>query len=93
MTKDVDVGRTIVGVFRRPNERHLSAVLFSDRRDLIVVGTDDDPGDSSGIKGLENGPSNQRFSRDLNNILTGDALGSTTGGYQSKDLTRTMLVP
>ena len=29
MTKDVDVRCTIVGVFRRPNERHLSAVLFA----------------------------------------------------------------
>ena len=88
MTKDVDVRCTIVGVFRRPNERHLSAVLFGDRRDLIVVGADDNPCDSSGIKGLKNGPGNQRFARDLDDVLPGDALRSTSGGYQRKDLTR-----
>ena len=90
MTKDVDVRCTIVGVLRRPNERHLSAVLFSNRCDLIIVGTHDDPCDSSGIKGLKNGPGNQRLAGDLDDVLSRNALRPTSGGYERKDLTRRM---
>ena len=81
MTKDVDVRCTIVSVFRRPNERHLSAVLFSNGRDLIIVRADDNACDSSGIKGLKNGPGNQRLAGDLDDVFAGDALRSTSGGY------------
>jgi hypothetical protein len=80
VSEDREVGGVIPGQFHGTQERRLCTPLAGHRRDLLVVGANDDSPHRGGLPGCSDAPRDQRESVERADVLSRDAFGASASG-------------